>query len=149
MSEVPTKEDWGEYWLDFDQESAFEAYHAKTNEQMKILYRRAGNQLITYLRFMPKIPFRYYMKGMCEFILEGEFARYDAADMTSYLLDMVEYIIDEKVEFIAADMEDIMPTLKYIAENQEKFDASILVYGSFSDKLESIVALAARKEISF
>ncbi len=32
MNEVPTKEDWGEYWKDIDQKSAFDSFFGKSKK---------------------------------------------------------------------------------------------------------------------
>lgn len=147
MNEVPTKEDWGEYWKDIDQKSAFDSFFGKSNEEMQRLYFKNGNQLMTEIRFMPSKPFSYYILGLKDFIQKGNFPDHEASDFASYFLDMVEHVIESNTSSISANMKQLFPTLKYIAENQDRFDAPVAIYGDFANKLDSIINLCVERKI--
>ncbi len=60
---------------------------------------------------------------------------------------MVEHVIESNTSSISANMKQLFPTLKYIAENQDRFDAPVAIYGDFANKLDSIINLCVERKI--
>jgi hypothetical protein len=147
MNHIPSEKDWGEYWKDFDQKSAFESFFGKSNEQMQSHFYKNGNELMSELRFMPPKPFKYYILGFRDFILRGEFPAYEASDFASYFLDMVEYLLRSDAQLISSSMIELMPALEYVANNQDKYEAPPDIYGDFLEKLSNIRALCEKLSI--
>ena len=147
MSVIPSEKDWGEYWKDFDQKSAYSSFFGKSNSQMQEAFFKDGNDLMTEIRFMPVIPFRYYILGFRDFILNGKFPPYEASDIATYFLDMVVWVIEESPEKIAPVMQELMPSINFVANNQVKYEADEQIYGSFLDRLNKIQELCTKNSI--
>lgn len=138
MDSIPTKEDWGDYWKDFDRKSAFNSFYGKSNSEMQALYFTHGNELMTEIRFMPPKPFQYYILGLKDFILADVFPEHEASDFTSYFLAMVELVVKTEPKMIEPVIHSLMPAIEYVANNQSKYQAPIDIYGDYLDKLSSI-----------
>lgn len=147
MSYIPNEEDWGTRGSDLDRRSAYESFFGKSNEQMQTYFYRNGSELISEIRFMPPRPFRYYILGVRDFILADNFPRYEAADFCSYFLDMVEYLLKNETSLVSSSMLALMPTLEYIANNQDKYEAPYDIYGDFSKNLVRIKALCEKHSV--
>jgi hypothetical protein len=138
---IPTKEDWGEYWLDIDQSSAYKTFFGKSNLELQKVYFENGQEIMTEIRFMPVVPFRYYVFGLSEFISAGNFPKYEAADFTSYFLDMIELVLKLEPDKVGPLIDNILPTVKKIARDQHSYDAPVDLYGDYQIKADSIISL--------
>lgn len=138
MDNMPSEEDWGEYWKDLDQKSAYDSFFGKSNDQLQNDFYKNGIELAYEIRFMPKNPFGYYILGLRDFILAGDFPEHEAADFTSYFLDMVVYVLEHDYPMISSKMKDLMPALKYISYNQDVYDAPLEIYGDYMEKFNKI-----------
>ncbi|MEJ2045953.1 MAG: hypothetical protein P8X89_22070 [Reinekea sp.] len=138
---IPTKDDWGEYWKDLDQKSAYERFFGKSNAQLQSCYFDSGQDMMMELRFMNPKVFQYYVLGFRNFILKGEFPKYEASDFVSYFMEMVEYLLIHEKAKILPCIEELLPTLKYISENQELYEASADIYGDFTLKYENLIGI--------
>jgi len=141
IDNVPTELDWGDYQADLDQKCAHDVFAGKSNEDVRNDFYRNVIERADELRFMPKKPFQYYMIGFGEFVLRGEFADYSSADAASCFLGLVIEKLDKNPDFILPIMEDLMPAIEYVGNNQIAFYASEEIYGDFLEKAEEIVSL--------
>ena len=93
MSSIPTKADWGDYRSDLDQEWAHGKFAGKSNEEMQPYFREIPIEAAGDLRFMPEIPFRYYMLGFRDRVMSGAFETYDSDAASCFL-----HLVVEKLE---------------------------------------------------
>lgn len=126
---VPSDSDWGDTRGDFDLKSAYDNFAGKTNQNMQAEYRKNILTRVTDLRFMPEIPFKYYMLGFCDFIKSNSFDESDAPDVAYGFVTLIEDKLTDKPKHIMPIMEKIYKTFESIAVNQEEFGVSPSIYG--------------------
>jgi hypothetical protein len=151
---IPTKEDWytgnspGTY-CDLDVKYAREKFMGKSIEEVRPYFKRAPLEAAECISYMPQIPFRYYIlayktlfqsKAHVDELLDNR----EAADAASSFLGLLDMMMKEWPEVIIPVMVELMPVGEYVASNQELFEASIGIYGSFPERLEEIKSLYAK-----
>jgi hypothetical protein len=141
---VPTEKDWGDYHSDPDQEYAHRLFAGHTNEEMQPHFRANVIERTSELRFMPEIPFRYYMIGFRDFVMAGDF-EYEGADAGSCFLRLVRQKLEQEPACIAPIIPELLETVEYVAQNQSAFDADKDIYGDFLDLAAQIRALNAAR----
>jgi len=141
---VPTEKDWGDYNSDLDQEYAHRVFAGHTNAEMQPHFRANVIERTGDLRFMPEIPFRYYMIGFRDFMMAGDF-EYEGADAASCFLRLVLQKLEQEPACIAPIMPDLLGSVEQVAQNQSAFDADIDIYGDFLDLAAQIRALNAAR----
>jgi hypothetical protein len=141
---VPTEKDWGDYHSDLDQEYAHRLFAGHTNEEMQPHFRANVIERTSELRFMPEIPFRYYMIGFRDFVMAGDF-EYEGADAGSCFLRLVLQKLEQEPACIAPIMPELLETVEYVAQNQSALDADKDIYGDFLDLAAQIRALNAAR----
>jgi hypothetical protein len=88
MKQVPREEDWENYTEDLDADYAHKIFFGKTNEEMQPAFRRCVIERVDELRWMPKIPFQYYIFGLRDYVMRQEFDSYDDPDAASCFLNL-------------------------------------------------------------
>jgi len=139
--EVPNENDWEDYALDLDQKYAHDIFYGKTNSEMMSKYKRNVTHRASDLRFMPKIPFQYYILGFRDYVINAKSDEMDSADAASCFLGLVEEKLKSNAEYILPVMGEILPDLIFIASNQDSYQAPARIYGDFSETLENITSL--------
>lgn len=137
---VPSESEWGDYEADLDQDYAHKMFAGRTNQEMVPHFRRNVIACTGELRWMPQIPFRYYMLGFRDFVM-AEFEHLGASDAASCFLGLVLEKLEEQPSHILPIMPELLPALRHVAENQAVFGAAESIYGSFRDKLAQIESL--------
>jgi hypothetical protein len=140
---VPTEKDWGDYKSDLDQKHAHSVFAGRTNQEMQPFFRRNPIEMTDELRWMPEVPFRYYMLGFRDFVMANQSDFFGASDAASCFLGLVLEKLERHPRHIISIMPDLLPTVEYVAENQALFDAKESIYGKFVEKLSRIHALYA------
>jgi len=138
---VPTEAEWGDYQADLDQNYAYKLFAGRTNQEMLPHFRRNVIERTDELRWMPEVPFRYYMLGFRDFIMAGEFEFLGAPDAASCFLDLVREKLEKQPAYILPIMNQLLPVIHHIATNQPSFDANESIYGKFSEKTTHIEQL--------
>jgi hypothetical protein len=139
---VPTEKDWGDYQSDLDQQWAHDLFAGHTNEEMQSHFRSNVIERTDELRFMPEIPFRYYMIGFRDFLVAGDLEHH-ASDAASCFLRLVLQKLEENPHCILPIMPDLIETVDHIARNQSAFEADKDIYGDFRELSARILALNA------
>ena len=143
--EVPSEEDWGNYKADLDQDHAHRIFFGKTREEVSADFERNIIERTDELRFMPPIPFRYYMIAFRDFVLSSRLFEmnneWDVPDAASCFLNLIADKLEGAPEAIAPIMGNLMPAIEYGGSNQALYKANEDIYGNFSEKLERIRAL--------
>ncbi len=137
LSSPPKKEDWGDYKSDLDQNHAHSVFAARTNQEMQRFFRDNPIEMTDELRWMPDVPFRYYMLGFRDFMMAEDFDGHDS-DAASCFLGLILEKLEKYPLTIVPIMQELLPAVEYVAQNQAKFDASTEIYGNFLDRLAKI-----------
>jgi len=141
---VPSEEDWGNYKADLDQKHAYSVFAGRTNAEVQPFFRRNPIERTDELRWMPEVPFRFYMLGFRDFVMAKNFGFMNASDAASCFLGLVLEKLDKPPPHIIPIMPDLLPALEYLGQNQSLFQADESIYGNFLEKLSRIKALYAR-----
>jgi hypothetical protein len=147
-TDIPSTDDWGDYESDVDIKSAHRIFFGKTNQEVQEDFYRCVIERADELKFLPLIPFKYYMVGFKYFIEAGNFMMFEAADAASCFMKLVESKLQTQPEYIMPIINQLLPTVEYVGLNQDKFEASPDIYGCFSDNLIRINGLVAIKASS-
>ena len=139
---VPTEKDWGNYQADLDQNHAHGLFAGRTNKEMQRFFLHNPIEMTDELRWMPEVPFQYYMLGFRDFVMGGNFRNY-ASDSASCFLGLVLEKLENHPRQIVPIMAELLPAIEYVAQHQSAFDAKESIYGNFLEKLASIRALYA------
>ena len=139
--EIPTEKDWADYMDDLDAKYAHSIFFGKTNNEVQKYFKRSPIERSSELSFMPIKPFQYYIFGFKQYIEAGEFNKYDASDATSCFIRLIEDMLTKKPLFVKPIINELLPTLRYVSENQSSFDASQEIYGNFKDIFNNIQVL--------
>ena len=143
---IPTEADWGDYRSDLDQEWAHRKFLGKSNDEMQQDFRDNPVEAAANLRFMPEIPFRYYMLGFRDCVMSGELEPCDDSDAASCFLHLVVEKLESRPPHIMPIMPQLLSAVEYVAHNQAAFDAEESIYGSFLEILKQIHALYSARE---
>lgn len=141
---VPCEEDWGDYQSDLDQEWAHRVFAGHTNEEMQAGFRANVIERTDELRFMPSVPFRYYMIGFRDFVKSLDFGDPYAPDATSCFLNLVVQKLEGDRNCILPVLPELLETVDHVARNQSSFNADLDIYGDFLVLAERIRALSTR-----
>src|SRR5271163_62939 len=135
---VPTEADWGNNHDDLDQEYAHKLFAGRTNEEMLPHFHRNVIERTDELRWMPEIPFRYYMLGFRDFVMAGDFQQLKASDAASCFLGLVLEKLGKQPAEILPIMLQLLPAIRHVATNQASFEADENIYGNFKEQLKRI-----------
>ncbi len=135
---IPSEDDWKNYNDDLDTAYAYKMFAGKSNDDMQKEFKNNVFERTSELRFMPIKPFQYYIFGLKQYIDTQDFDIDDKSDAASIFISIVLGKAKKEPEFIKPIFNELLPTLEYIAANQDFFEADIDIYGSFTKKLTLI-----------
>jgi len=137
--EIPSNDDWEGYQGDLDAEWAYKIFAGKSNDQVQADFERTVLERAEELWYMPDRPFRYYIFGFKQYLERTSFPNFDSSDAASSFLRLIE-TLEEKPERIRPVIGDLMPCVRFVANNQALYEADEDIYGSFKELLDSIEA---------
>ena len=138
---IPGESDWGDYHSDLDREWAHDQYCGRSNEEMQHYIGNNPIEAASDLRFMPEVPFRYYMLGYKDFVMSRDVE--PDPNAASCFLDLVLQKLEEQPRHIAPIMPELLSALQYVGHHQIEFQAEESIYGSFLEKLRRIEGVYA------
>jgi hypothetical protein len=143
---IPTEADWGDWRSDLDQADAHESFAGKSSEEVLPLFRASLLWHTGALRFMPAVPFRYYMLAFKQYVLSEAAVQdeVEAASAADCFVGLVESRLREDVASIAPIIEELRPAVEFVATNQSRYHAPVSIYGSFGARLERIDEMRRR-----
>jgi len=144
---LPTEPEWGNYQADLDQSYAHKMFGGRTNQEMIPHFQRNVIERTDELRWMPPIPFRYYMLGFRDFVMNGNFEETWASDAASCFLGLVEEKLTKQPDYILPIMAELLPAVQHVGQNQASFNADEDTYGNFLEKLKRIEGLFSRRGV--
>jgi hypothetical protein len=141
---IPTEADWGNYQAEPDQKYAHEMFAGHTNEEMQPHFYRNVIDRADELRWMPEVPFRYYMLGFRDFVMAGKFAHLGDSDAASCFLRLIEEKLESHPVHILSIMPELLSAIRHVGQNQASFHADDKIYGNFQEELDRIEAMYTR-----
>lgn len=149
---IPTEEDWGNWKDDLDTKDAYLKYFGKSNKEAQEILRRDPIETADELRFMPDVPFQYYIVGFSQYVVsfldQKQIQSYHAPDAASCLIGLVKEKLVENPKSILPVLKHILPAVKLIAENQKKYEADASIYGNFMETYSEILELSGEISIN-
>ncbi|MCE0555528.1 hypothetical protein [Motilimonas sp. E26] len=138
---IPNVKDWGDYENDYDMKDAFEHFNGISIDEAKALFRIDPFTSINDLSFMPEVPFRYYMLAFKGYIEDCKFEDGEAYSSTARFLKTIERKLEKKPQDIEPIMEELLPTIKFVANNQERFETGSYSFGNYMERYLVITQL--------
>lgn len=141
---IPTDSQWGDLSGDFDAQDAFRVFYGLSNEETLALYKRDVLARVQDLRFMPRIPFQYYIQGFAEFVLSGDYGESHSSEVADGYLSVLlsRAMSDSEVLFLIWDR--VFPAIEYVVKNQGLLGADKSVFGDFSETQKKIQDLLGK-----
>jgi hypothetical protein len=138
---IPTEVDWGEREKgDFDAEYAHKMFAGKSIAEALAMFRDNVLERAEDVRFMPTIPFRYYMLAFKEYVLSDAALEdeVDAASAADAFLNLVEWRLRQAPRSIVPILTDLVPAVEYVVNHQGRYGANVEIYGDFHERLDRI-----------
>jgi hypothetical protein len=140
--QIPGQKEWAGYESDLDVRSAYDLMFGKTNDEIQDLFGESDSiDRSDELLFMPRKAFQYYVFAFAQYVI-SEKAKGDP-DSASSFLNLLICREERDSGSVAHIYPRLVPTVKFIADHQEYFDADLDIYGSFREKALQINALCA------
>ena len=139
---IPGDKEWHGYDVDLDVRYAHKLLFGKSVAE--VVQHFAGGRCIeraNELLFMPRAAFQYYVFAFVEYIRSPE-AEEDS-DAASVFLRLLLNREQKDPGSVKAIYPKLGETVSFVAGNQEYFDASPDIYGSFADLGEQLHRLCA------
>jgi hypothetical protein len=140
---IPTEVEWGDWQADLDQKSAHEIFAGRSAADVRPLFQENVIERTDELRFMPPVPFRYYMLAFKDYVVADAVRQDEASDAANCFLGMVAEKLENDPASIAPIVGDLLAAVDYVADNQAAFDAPVDIYGDFRARRARIRLLAA------
>lgn len=133
-AQIPTEKDWGNYQADLDIRDAHSIFSGRANEEMIREYAKDISMRATDLRFMPAVPFQYYMLGFSKFVKENKLDDFQRGEAASCFFRIIEYKLACEPADIIPIMDDLLPLVAEIAESQSHYNLQEEICGNFKEK---------------
>jgi len=141
---IPTDTDWRTPTRDdLDAAYARRMFLGKSAKDTLPMFRENVLERVEDLRFMPPVPFRYYVLSFRTFVLSDAALEDElvSADAASCFLDLVESKLKEDPSSILPVIWDLLPAVESVATQQERYAAPVSIYGDFLERARRIKAL--------
>ena len=135
---LPDKDEWEEAWTGLDEACAFKNFFGKTLQEALELFQTHALYYQEDLVYMPEKPFRYYFRAYTHYLWSDK-SRGDS-DGASCYLSLIRIRLDDHPDWLDSTWPDVERVLQKLATNQEFYDASPGIYGSFSKKVDRVLA---------
>jgi hypothetical protein len=120
---------------------------AALTEDMQRFWRENPIATTEDLRWMPSVPFRYYMLGFRDFVLHDDFGSgplSHAPDAASCFLNLILRKLESAPSDIAPIIDELLPAGERIATNQSSYRANPEIDGDFRTLFARIQELTNR-----
>ncbi|MBV8633134.1 MAG: hypothetical protein JO002_01475 [Burkholderiaceae bacterium] len=140
---IPTQEDWGDYSSNFETAYAYEKYFGRSNEEMREAYVYNITPRADDIIAMPRVPFIYYFKGLCDFILSGRYGAERPGMVHHTFSCVIEIRIKESPSVLKEMQKEIDEVLDFFATNQDSLGIDREIYGDLKEYGEATRRLMA------
>jgi len=134
VNTIPSAGDWGDIAGDFDLSDAYRTFFGRSNREMQSCFAKNVMSRAQDIRFMPKVPFMYYMQGFSEFVLSESYGDQAPSDVANCFLSVVQNRTEVDPSAIVPIIGIVSKALDFIANNQESLGACAEIYGDFREK---------------
>ena len=134
---IPNKSDWDAHTKNLFGVNGRDVFIGLDVDQASRLFEMPTMDVQEMIMFMPDNCFSYYIHSMVKYLL-GESAKGDSDNASCFLMIIRGWIHIVK-NFNAPEKNSIIKCLKWIGDNQDYYDASVEIYGVFSDKARELV----------
>jgi hypothetical protein len=136
--QIPSRQDWGDFGDDLDARYAFKVFFEKSIPEAVPLFQENPIERTDELRFMPPVPFRYYILAFRDYVLSEE--SQDDSDAASCYLRLIEEKVVGQPDTIKSVMPDLIESVQKVAHAQSFYDADLHIYGDFKQISARIMA---------
>jgi hypothetical protein len=148
---IPTEADWegGRGLRPHEVESAKEEFFGKSTEECLPHFSFSGIspsfRAAELMEVSGKV-FAYYVFAMADFVmLDATLEKPDVAPFAAVcFLELIRNQLKEQPGHVLPVLDDLLPALRYAAENQESFSADPEIFGSFPEIYAEILQLSGR-----
>lgn len=146
-SSIPDRDDWGDISDNFDLRDAYDIFFGRSRRDAAALLSKNVLARAQDIRFMPKIPFSYYILGFCDLVLSGSYGDSHAWDVADSFISVLETRASENPEQLRSAFEHISKALDYILKNQNSLGLSVDIYGDLKVRSEFIESSVRNADI--
>lgn len=139
---IPDENDWGQKEGNLDFKWAKKNFFGRSISGAKSRFHRNIIESCSELRYMSRKPFQYYIFSLVEFIKDDNFDQFDSADVASCFLSLIKEKLEAEPDDILPIYNELLPTIKSVAKNQQHYNAPLDIYGDFTSTFSEIENLA-------
>jgi hypothetical protein len=133
---IPDDSDWGAWKADADQSDAHAVFFGKSVEDVEQEFATHPIERADNLRFMPPVPFQYYIHAFTKFLLSP--ASKGHSDAASSYLRLLDDKLNNDPAAVMTVMSSLLPSVDSIAERQAFYEAPEHIYGNFPKKRDQL-----------
>ncbi len=138
-SKIPNEQDWENWQDDLDTKYAHNLLAGKTIQNVVDLFLENPIERMDELIWVPKSVFQYYIYGFVKAVHSKEAA--GNSELASAFLNLLIAKEKQTKGSVAEIFNELMPTIKFVADNQNYFDASIEIFGAFTELESELIKL--------
>jgi len=135
---IPTSVDWGPVEDDLDAADAYRNFAGRSNADVQSLFAADVLARAQDLRFMPSAPFRYYMKGFCDFVLSESYGQSRPWEVAEAFFSVAKSWVESDVAALAYLSQEVEKVLAKLVSKQNDYGADPDIFGNFSDRAAEI-----------
>ncbi|KGF71482.1 hypothetical protein DO97_19285 [Neosynechococcus sphagnicola sy1] len=140
MKKFPTDKEWFGYERDLDASYAYKVFFGKTNDEMQSSFKLNVIERTDEIRFMPVKAFQYYIFGLRDYVMKRDFGYLDSSDAASCFIGLVLEKLENEPSKIIPVLSELIPSIEFVSNNQNLYEASEEIYGNFKSKYKRIIA---------
>lgn len=138
-NKIPTEEDWQGYQDEMDARYTYDILFGKTLQQAMPVFQQSCYERIWELRFLPVTVFQYYILAVRDYFIEGYYTPKDSDYIVDAYFSLVQLQLDQYPERILPVMEELLPSLHFIADHVATFNINEEIYGSIPARLQRLL----------
>lgn len=144
---IPDASDWADFnpSVCLSNQECYDYFFSKSDEEMQKNYELnvvlSGNGF----RYMPIIPFQYYIIGFRDYVFNCvKSESWNNPDAASVYLRIILCNLEERPHFVIPIFEQLKDSIEFVAENQALYEADEDIYGSFIELKDKVFQLAGQ-----
>jgi hypothetical protein len=134
---VPGVAEWSGYKDDLDTKYAHKLFFGKSiSEVLQYFGGVHSIERASELLYLPRAAFQYYVLAFAEFVRSDECI--GDSDSASPFLNLLVNREKRDPGSVAQIYSELAPAVDFVAQNQDRYDADPNIYGTFSEKAETL-----------
>ncbi len=145
---IPSDKEWGKISnSDLDLKYVYKKFLGKTNLEMQRIYNGVvAIEYVDALRWMPPIPFYYYIHGFINYIINEHYQDIDSYDAAYSFFCFIKERLEKNPNSLIPIKDKVLTTINFIMNNQSAFCIDVYddqnefasLYGYIHEQLEKI-----------